>query len=183
MAQVKGTVIEAILTFALSKGVKSDWTNELPHDSKIIFNNTVLATEWYPIEDACIIPTRVLAKILNEDENELAWEAGRYSAEKSLTGIYKVFISICSPLFLIKRAGVMITSFYRNVNAEILESSSSHMLVRFYDFSFESEIIEKRIGGWMQVALEKTKCKNVTFDFVNSVTRGDECTKLLIKWN
>ena len=184
MKLVKGFVVESVYTYAKDKHpeIVGLWLESLPKESKNIFSKAILPAEWYPVKEACIVPTKALAEVLDIDDKLLAWNAGRFSANQSLTGIYKVFLTICSPLFLIKRASVMLSSFYQQIDVKVLESSDSHMSVEFYNFSFKSEIVEHRIGGWMQVALEKAKCHEVEFEFLKSVTRGDDSTKLLIKW-
>ena len=182
MAKIKGSAVATILSYVEDKGLKSLWLESLSEKSKQIFLKPIYATNWYPVKEACIEPTNCIANLLKQDSNLVARDSGRYSAEKALTGIYKIFIGITSPTYLIKRSSVMLSSFYDRIDVEVLDSSSSHMNVKFYNFSFVSELVEYRIAGWMELALERAKCKNINFKFLKSVSRGDDFTELYITW-
>ena len=162
MKLIKGFVVESISSYVREKhqDLYDLWLDSLPRESKKIFTKIVLPTEWYSTEYGCDYPTRTLANLTQKDVQKLAWDIGRTASEKALNGIYKVFLSICSPQFLIKRSSNIYKSFYKPIEVNILSSSSKSVELTISDILLTDAIIY-RIGGWMQYSLEKTNCRNV----------------------
>ena len=117
--KVKGTILSSAQGFVKENFPNrfGDWLNSLSPESKTMYTNPILASEWYDIEVGLFAPTTVLADLFyNGDVNKVAWEMGRYSAEVGLKGIYKVFILIATPQFIMKRGGKILSSFYDPCN-------------------------------------------------------------------
>lgn len=183
--EIKGTVVKSIKDYVeqLHSSKFNEWMSNLPEESKNIFSNSIYATSWYPVEPAAIIPTEVLGKLIFKSVEKGAIESGRYSAETGLNGIYKVFIRILTPSYLIQRASKILPTFYRPSNIEIIELNSKSAILQISEFGKPHEVLEKRIEGWIMKALEITKCKNLKIDAPQSMTKGDPVTELKISWD
>ena len=55
-------------------------------------------------------------------------------------------------------------------------------MVRITDFSEMDKIIEYRIGGWMERAIEICGCTNVTINITNSLAENDPFTEYKVSW-
>jgi hypothetical protein len=44
-------------------------------------------------------------------------------------------------------------------------------------------IIEKRIGGWIEKALEITRCEDINIEISQSMAKGDPVTEYRISWS
>jgi len=183
--KVKGTILSSAKSFVKDNFPNrfDDWLSNLSPESKDLYTNPVLASEWYDINVGLFDPTNKIAEMFyNKDINLAAWEMGRYSAEVGLKGIYKVFILIATPQFIMKRGGKILSSFYNPCDLTTGEIRPKGVDIIVKEFPGSSEITESRIGGWMEKALEITNVKNISIDKVKSLAKGDELTKYVINW-
>jgi len=166
----KGTAVKTIPAFVKSAYPHEyfNWIESLPQISKEIMLNPIMATDWFSATDAIIIPTTSIAeKFFNYDIKKAAWQLGRYSSDIALKGIYKIFIKITTPGFILSRASSMLETYYRPCTVKVVESKERSATVLFSGFPPDTEVIFYRIGGWAENTFEAVKCKNVsiTFDF------------------
>jgi hypothetical protein len=183
--KVKGTILTSALGFVKENFSNryNDWLNGLPAKSKEILGNPIMASEWYEIEEGLIEPTRSLANMFyNGDVSKVAWEMGRYSAEVGLTGIYKVFVLIATPQFIMKRGGKILSSFYQPSVLNTGNERPKGVDILIPEFERSSEITESRIGGWMEKALEICGVKNISIDKTKSMDKGDDQTVYVVNW-
>lgn len=183
--KVKGTIITSIQGFVKNNFPNryQEWIDGLPAESKSLYTNSIKATEWYPYQEGLIKPTELLAKLFyNNDSKKASWETGRYSAEVGLTGIYKVFVLIATPQFIMKRAGKILSSFYDPSVLNLGEVRPKGVDVKIVEFREPSEITESRIAGWMEKALEICGVKNITIDITKSLVKGDDMTVYVLNW-
>ena len=183
--KVKGTILSSLQKFVHDKFSNrySDWEAKLPPDSKSIFADAVLATEWYDYQTGLVKPSEILAEMFFDgDIQKAAWETGRYSAEVGLKGIYKVFILIATPQFIMKRGGKILASFYDpsvlTVGAERPKGVDIHVT----SFPEVSTVSEYRIAGWMEKALELCGVKNISIQVTTSLLKGDDKTVYAVNW-
>ena len=183
--KVKGTILSSAQTFAKDKFPNrfDEWINSLSPESRELFTNPIMASEWYDIEKGLFEPTEKLAeKFYNGDVKRVAWEMGRYSAEVGLKGIYKVFVLIATPQFIMKRGGKILSSFYDPCHLITGEIRPKGVDIIIKEFPGSSEITESRIGGWMEKALEITNVKNITIEKTKSLAKGDDQTLYVVNW-
>lgn len=184
--EIKGTAVKSINEFVKSNfaGQHSDWINSLEDKSRQIFASAIYATNWYPVEVGAIHPTMQVAKLFYEnDQHKAAWESGRYSADSALSGgIYKFFVKASSPGFIISRANRVFTTYYRPCQMSVTESTSKSVAVLIESEEKMEQLVELRIAGWMERALEISGCKDLSIDIPKSFSRGDKLTQFNIRW-
>jgi hypothetical protein len=183
--EIKGSAVKSIGEYVEKRHAHklNEWIESLPEESKKIFTNPIDSTNWYPIDSAAIIPTQKIGTLIFDSTEEGAWELGRYSAETALHGIYKVFVRVLSPAHLIQRASRIFTTFYRPSEIEVIEPSGRSVTLHITEFGAPHVIIEKRIGGWIEKALEITRCKDIKIDIPKSMAKGDPVTEYRISWS
>lgn len=183
--KVKGTIVSSVQTFVKAKFPNrlQEWQQSLPPASQQILSNGVMAPEWYDIENGLLAPTRLLAKMFYDgDLEKVSLEMGRYSAEVGLTGIYKVFVLIATPQFIMKRGGKILSSFYEPSVLSTTNERPKGVDILISEFENSTVITESRIGGWMEKALEICGVKNITIDKTKSLANGDDCTLYAVNW-
>lgn len=182
---IKGTGVKSVNEFIKNKFPDRyhDWLSQLPDESKIIFANPIYVSTWYPIQDAIAKPTQLIASLFYENDIEAAaLEAGRYSAEMALKGIYKVFLKVASPNFIINRATIVSSSYFSACNFVVIENLSKNAIFRITRLDGINEIIEFRIKGWVEKAIAMAGAKNVKIKITKSLTKGDEFSEFHIFW-
>lgn len=184
--EVKGTAVKSIRDYVENKYKTRyrEWLQVLPKESQEIINTNIYANNWYPIKDGAIEPTKAIAKLFfNNDTKEAAFQSGRYSAEVGLKGVYKIFIIIAKPSYIMQRASRVFQSYYNPSDMSVTNSTDKSMVLNITKFPEPNSIVEYRIAGWIQRALELTNCKNVDVKISKSLTKGDDITEFNISWN
>jgi hypothetical protein len=182
--EIKGVAVKSIPDYIKKEHPEkySEWMSLLPHDSKKIFLDGIISSQWYPIENAAITPTQKMGELLFNDPKKGAWESGKYSAEAALTGIYKIYVKLSSPTHIINRASRIFQAYYKPAEISTSNARSNSVEVHITKFSKPDEVIEYRIGGWIQRALELSGCHDVEVVIDKSLTNGDSETHYSIKW-
>jgi hypothetical protein len=181
--EVKGTAVKSIPEF-VRRNFSSrfdEWFDSLPDASKEIMK-AVLVGDWYPLRDAIIEPTKKVCDLFYDGKEEGAWEAGRFSADHALKGVYKVFVKIGSPGFVIDRASRIFSTYFRPSELEVVKKSPKGAVMHVVKFPEPNRLVELRIGGWMERALEINGCKGPEVKITRSLTRGDPVTEFVLKW-
>lgn len=182
--KVKGTAVKTIPDFieTYHPGKFNTWASSLPEQSRKIFNDGIKASDWYPVNDAIIIPMRVLEELFYNNTRRGAWESGRFSAQVALGGIYQLYVKISSPSHIIDRASRVLQAYYDPGELNIVDKGKNYVKLQISKFTKYDEVIDHRLAGWMERALEISGCKNINIDIPNSISKGDPYTEFSITW-
>jgi len=182
--EIKGSAVKSIPDFIKKNHQEkySEWLSSLPEESRIIFQDVVLPSNWYSLKDACIIPTEKLGEVIYNDTLKGAWNCGRYSAEIALTGMYKLFIKAASPFYIISKASKIFSTYYQPSNMEVTEKGDDWVILQISRFDEMHPVIENRIAGWIEKAMQIHGVSSVTVNFSKSMTRGDAITEIRVTW-
>lgn len=182
--EVKGIAVASIPKFVQHdfESRFKEWIDSLSKESQTIMKGTILMSNWYPMQEAVIEPTSKICDLFYGYQNQGAWDAGRFSADYALKGIYKIFVKFGSPEFLIKRASRIMTTYYRPSKLSVPETSSGKAKVHISEFTEPNQFVELRIAGWIERALEISGCKEPDVKITYSLTRGDSITEITAKW-
>jgi len=168
--EIKGSAVK--VTYDYVKNYFPDrlneWIQSLPNESKTIFQKPIYATEWFPLSESVIIPTRqVGVMFFNSNEIEAGLAIGRYSAEMALKGIYKIFVRISTPQFVLSRATSVFSTYYNHAEITIIETSSNKAILDFNQFERKDELIMHRVSGWIEKTLDITLKKSIKMNLVS----------------
>ncbi len=182
--EIKGTAVKTIPAMVKDHFADEydEWLQALSPEAYQIFSDVILANKWYPLKDAAIEPSIAIGKMFYNDENKGGWECGRYSAELALKGIYKVFIKISSASYIIDRASKIFTTYYNPSEMQIKNKRPNGVDLHITKFPEPHSVIEARIAGWIERALEINNCKNVIVEIGESMASGDDKTIIYAKW-
>lgn len=182
--EIKGSAVKSIPEYVKKFHPEkfTTWLDALPEKSRKIFSEPVLPSNWYSLQDAAIIPTEALGQILFSDAVKGAWQCGRFSAETALTGIYKFFVKAATPIFIIERAGRIFSTYYQPCTMSVVEKGTDYVILHISNFDEPSQLVEGRIGGWIERAMEIHGVSFVTVTIEKSLTKGDPVTEILVKW-
>jgi hypothetical protein len=184
--EIKGTAVASIMDYVKSNFPENfnDWLSELPDDSKKIFTDLIDPTKWYPIQEAAIAPTRIIGDLFFDgDYIKASRESGKHSAQKALTGIYKIFVKGSSTSYIVERASRIFSTFYRPCEMTIKSKIKNTVVLQISNMNINDEVVEYRIIGWIQRAMEISGARNVICKILLSVARGDATTEIEIRWD
>jgi len=183
---VKGTAVTTIPLFIKSKFGEvayNKWLNALAPASQKIFTTGVLVSSWYPLDDALIHSTLKICELFYSGNLNGAVDQGRFSAEHALKGIYKLFVKLGSVDFIIAKASSILPTYYAGSAMSVVHKGDKTTTVRITRFDGIHTVIEHRIKGWIERALEISGANNPRAKIASSMAAGAPVTDFVITWN
>jgi len=147
-----------------------------------LYEQGIRANQWYPMCEGYILPVNRIIQQFCDNNVQGADHLGRFSAEKALTGIFKTFLMIASPAYMMHRAIRIFSTFYRPSDIEVGEKGKNHIFIHINSFDDINEALEYRIAGWVTKALEPAKCKDVNYTINQSLTTNHPFTEIEFTW-
>ncbi|MFA6400791.1 MAG: hypothetical protein WCX31_04080 [Salinivirgaceae bacterium] len=169
--EIKGTAVKSINDFVINNYNSGyiEWFNSLSAPAKNIVKNT-LSNQWYPLQEAVVEPTQKIANLFyGGDIKKAAFECGQYSAQVALNGVYKLYVKFSSPEHVVDRGSRILPAYYNP--SKIIQIGREKQMVRYEmtECIGIDEVVEYRIAGWMQKALEISGCKTYSVIITESV--------------
>ena len=184
--EIKGTAIKSTREFVMAKFPEKYelWINSLPEKTREIYSSSMInMAGWYPMKEDYQAPMERIIELFYEgDIKKGAEDMGRFSADLALTGIYKLFLIIATPKYLMTRASVVFSTFYLPCEVIITDSSSKSVTMQITKFPDLSSAIEYRIAGWCVRSLELCGCKKVRYITTKSLLHNNNETEFLYTW-
>ena len=185
--EVSGLAVATIPLFIKDKfGDKGfeKWLTKLEPEIQKIYTSIISVNKWYNIKEVFVEPTKILCDMFYDGDFKAAWEFGRFSAEYGLKGVLKVFVKLASVKYFITRASVVIPNYYKPMTMEVITNEKGYALLQIPHFPGIHKIVELRIAGWVERALEITgNTKELYIEITKSLADGDECTEFTVKWS
>jgi hypothetical protein len=178
--QVKGTAIVVLQRFVrerFGQDAFKEWLGQLDPETQTVYGGEILASEWYPYKEVCLEPTALMCEMFYNRDSLGAWELGRFSADYGLHGVYKTFLKPDSVQNFIKRCSIILPTYYSPCRMDIVEIGEKRGVVRLVDFAEVNELLEVRIAGWIQRALELHGCQEVRVDITSALSRRQPYTE------
>jgi len=183
--EVKGTGIKTTRDFVKSKFSTryNEWLGSLSNESQKLYAGALDVGGWFNIDKAYYHPLSKISELFyNNNHKKCGDEIGRYSADIALKGIYKVFLLVATPQYLMKRAGNMMQAFYKPCEIEVMQLSQKQVLFKIKNFEKINLVTEYRAAGWCAKALELCNCKNVIYNFKGNLSLGQSETIIEFTW-
>lgn len=184
--EIKGAAVMSMRDFIRHKFGENcfqSWVEGLSTEARSIYSGPILPTAWYPARTALFEPGEKLVETLGNGDKNITRDAGRYSAELALTGIYKLLIKIGSPEFLIKKASSIMTTYYKSGAAMSAQSIGvKRVSSKITEFADPHYVAENRIMGWTERAMELSGAKEIKVELTKTMTAGDPYTEFITTW-
>jgi len=139
--------------------------------------------EWYPLEEAFVEPTRAVCALFYGGDLRGAWDCGRYSADFSLGGVYGILVELGTINTLVDRAGNVISLYYSPSKLVVVRNTERDAVLRLVEFPGVVDVVEQRIGGWIERAMELSGCLGSKVEITTSMAAGDEFTEFKMTWD
>lgn len=183
---VKSTAIRHTMNFIEARfgkeGLQKVIESLHPEEQKIL-SEAILPTDWSPL-DLFIHLRENAIKLLNNGDESLAVDMGRFNAEKALTGIYRVFFKAGLPEYMIRLGVPIYRTFYSHGRIEVASKEKNKVILRIKDQPGPYRVIELGNKGFVEKALEMTKSGKWTHvEITRSVASGGDVTEIVCKWD
>lgn len=184
--QVKGTGLITTRDFVKQnyKYRYNEWLNTLPENSRNIYKGVIDSRGWYSLRELYLDPLDKIIDLFYKGDIKTGGDAiGAWSAETALKGVYKVFLLVATPQYLMSRATKIFSAFYEPCDIVVSEKSKKQVTMQITKFEEINIALEYRIAGWCKKALELTNCNNVTYSFTKTLTKKDTYTEIIFSWS
>ena len=161
-----------------------EWLQSLPPSSKRIFEQPIYSTGWYNLVNSVIIPTQKAGDLFFDGNHKnAAGEIGRYGAEVTLKGVYKIFLKVCCPHYLLSKASCIYSTYYKPSDIKVLDCTDKSCVLQLAQFKQDELLIMERIAGWLTQTLEITQKKAQSVDIHTEALNGEFISTITVKWN
>lgn len=185
MVQIKGSAIKETINQIKSRSGEDALQKILgllDEETRIICQDEIYSSSWYPLD----VFTRFLEveiRVLADGKEEMITRGSEVVIEKQLRGIYKAFVKLGSPEFVIKRIAAVHATYFQGVPIEVHLQGSGKALVRYTGFEKQHRIMGFAIIGFFKKALEISGAKDVVLSFTVPIEEGKTFAELSIAWS
>lgn len=141
-----------------------------------------LASLWYPLDAFTELVQVDCRETAGGNEKELIARAEAV-VDGQLRGIYRVFVRIGSPEFVLKRIASIHETYFRGVRVEAQVTPANEAYVRYWGLKKQNRIMENLIIGFHKKALEISGAKNVLAMMTKPIGDDGGFAELRLRWN
>ncbi len=184
MVQIKGSVIQETINQVKRRSGDDSLKkilNLLDDETRKVFEGEIFASSWYSLD----VFTRFLEveiKLLADGNEEMVTRGSEAVIERQLRGIYKAFVKLGSPEFVIKRIATVHATYFQGVPIEVQSPAYGVATVRYTGFEKQHRIMGFAIIGFFRKALEISGAKGVKIQFATPIDDGKPYSELSISW-
>src|ERR1700686_2067547 len=184
MVQIKGSAIKETIDQIKSRAGEAAFQKILgllDEETRKVCEGEIFAFNWYPLDHF----TRFLEieiRVLADGKEEMVTRGSEAVIERQLRGIYKAFVKLGSPEFVIKRIAAVHATYFQGVPIEVQLQGHGKAVVRYTGFEKQHRIMGFAIMGFFKKALEISGAKNVVIYFSIPIEEGKGYSELSIAW-
>jgi hypothetical protein len=152
------------------------------NDKEIATVHSKVINSWVDVD----VHVRLLTAIVNElnhKEDKILLETGEWIAMKQLNTIYRAFLVVVSPEFMLKRSSTIFHTFYDEGAMEVNVLAPGKVDCIFKGFAKPQQPIELSITGWFTGAAKLSRAKNIKLDITTSLNENKGYFKVLFTYN
>lgn len=184
MLHIKGTAVLDTIEAIKARAGKEELERILAcldDDTREKLQGPISPSSWY----SCDAFARFLEVDIRETaggkEEELIKRAEAV-IEKQLSGIYKMFVRLGSPEFVIRRIAAVHSTYFDGVQIIPEMKSANSATIRYVGFSPKHRIMEFAILGFFKKALEISGAKKVDVHYTVPIEAGERFCELALFW-
>ena len=183
MAEIKGTVLADTINAIRSRGGDPELQkiiSQLSPAAREAFERPIQISAWYPL-DTFVEFLEVDIEVSAAGNREILIARSERVIEAQLRGIYKVFVKLGSPGFVITRISAVHATYFKDVHI-IPELQDHSATIKYVGFAKHHDIMRFIILGFYRKALELCGAKHVSLNFTIPISEGGEFSELNITW-
>jgi hypothetical protein len=186
MVEVKGTVVrDSIKAVKARHGEQAyaDIVGLLKGETRSLFEKgSVMSIGWYPL-DAFVEFLEMDLKVTAQGNEQELIRRSEVIIEQELKGIYRVFVKLGSPRFVLNRISTVHQTYFRGVEIEVSLPASGNAILKYTGFERRHRLIGLSIIGFYRKALEISGAKNVKAEFATKIEDDKGYCELLVTWS
>ncbi|MFA5116688.1 MAG: DUF2378 family protein [Candidatus Omnitrophota bacterium] len=151
-----------------------------PQDRDIL-RSKLHPMNWYPVKTYSAFMAAA-DKIFGKGDYNLCFNIGKYSAEDIFSGLYKVFLELGNPHFVIRRGHIAWRTIIDSGELEIEQTGDKFVKVRITGFEEPDKAFCWKVSGYFGKVLEMSGAKNVRVNEGKCACDGGPYCEYDIQW-
>jgi len=154
--------------------------DELNEKDKKIFSGNLLPSIWYPLNSFTNF-LKAEVKIVYKGDNTKLRLGSEAIVENHLKGIYKFFVKLGSPEFVVAKIGAIHKTYFDGIELE-KEITKGQFIGKYFGYEIGQDVYEEVIIGFYKKALEISGAKNIQAKFDIPINEGKEYAQIIVTW-
>jgi hypothetical protein len=183
VADIKGRVLlDTIASIKARTGEQelSKILKNLSHESRTVFESPILFSGWYPLSAFTEFLEVDVRETAHGDREELARRSEKV-IESQLRGVYKIFLRLGSPKFVITRISAVHETYFKGIKI-VPEFENHTATIKYIGFQKEHSIMEHAIIGFFRKALKMSGANQIDLKFTVPIAQAGPYSELTITW-
>ena len=181
---VKGSLVNAAKKYVLmtygEEGLKKVIAKMTGKNGAVV-DSTILDASWIP-EEINIDFLNCATEVLGRGSYEVARQIGRFEAQITIPTLYKVFVRMGDPGFVVQGASRFWKTVHNTGQLKVVSKEKGSVTMRLIDFGFSKESFCSAMLGYCQAALELSGAKKIEAIETKCMSKGDQCCEYSLKW-
>jgi hypothetical protein len=180
--QIKGTaLIDSIAALQRRKGPHAlEAVLERMRPSwRELFRGPLSPSGWYSLD---VFAEFLRCTIQPGEPATLLAQRSEAAIEHQLRGVYRMFVKLGTPTFVLKRMAVIHQTYFRGITIEVESIGKRHAFVRYAGFRPQHEILEHVIVGFFRKALELSGARGCFINVVTPIASGRRIAEFELNW-
>lgn len=184
MVEIKGSaVLDSITGIKKRDGERAyeEIVSLLDDETRRMFQGTVSASSWYSLD----LFLRFLMVELNQSaagNQEVLVTRSEKVVERQLRGVYKIFVKMGSPEFLMKRIAAVHATYFNGVGIDFKLIGPGNAIIRYTGFEPQHRLIGFTLIGFFRKALELSGATDRNVRFITPIEAGKGFAELSVSW-
>jgi hypothetical protein len=185
MVQIKGSAIQETINQIKRRSGEDAFQKILAlldEETRNVFKGEIYSSSWYSLD----FFTRFLEleiRVLADGNEEMVTRGSEAVIERQLRGIYKAFVKLGSPEFVIKRIAAVHATYFQGVPIDVNTLGNGKALIKYTGFEKQHRIMGFAIIGFFKKALEISGAQDIAIHFSKPIEEGKEYSELSISWS
>ena len=185
MLHIKGTAVLDTFETIKARAGQAELDKIISHldpEAQEIFRRPISPSSWYSCDAFSRFLEATIREMAGGNEQVLVKRAEAV-IEKQLSGIYKMFVRLGSPEFVIRRIAAVHATYFDGVQIIPEMKGPKSATIQYVGFSRNHRIMGFAIIGFFQKALEISGAKKVHVHFTVPIEAGQKFCELALTWD
>jgi len=154
----------------------------LDEEDQALFKGASAPGDWCPLDAFMRFVEADLRESAGGDERALIERSERI-IDGQLHGIYRLFVKLGSPEFVLKRISIVHMTYFNGVQVEIISLKPGRAVLRYTGFEPPHRLIGYSIIGFYRKALQISGAKEVEASFPTPIGDARGYAELVVTWS
>jgi hypothetical protein len=182
--KIKGAVLLDSIKSIKARGGDTELariTGKLEGNAKAVFEGPIYPWGWYPLDAFTDFLEADIRETANGNPEALIARSEKV-IEAQLRGIYRVFVKLGSPGYVVKRIASVHQTYFDGTQVIADVEDNSRATIKYVGFRGRHRILEYAIIGFYRKALEISGAKQAAVRFSVPISDETPYSELTITW-